>query len=97
MGDDNRERMGDHIVHVARDAHALLLGDGLRLGSLLRDAILLCTQRRAHQGPDGPCQQKREHRGHERRSRSPDHRPLLTRKDRRGEQVHRADPGPRDG
>ena len=41
LSDDDRERMSNHVVHVTRDADTLLVGDGLRLGPLLGDPILL--------------------------------------------------------
>ena len=39
LGDHDRERVRDDVVHVAGDPHALLLGGGLDLGALLRLAV----------------------------------------------------------
>ena len=97
LRDHDRERMGDDVVHVPRDAHALLLGDGIRLGQLLRRTVLAGAQRGAHEGADRPREQQREQRRHEHGERGGDRRQAHPAQGHRtAEDVDRDDSRPED-
>ena len=52
--------MSDDVVHVARDAHALLLGDSLLFGAFLFATVLARPHGCAHERAESPRQEQRE-------------------------------------